>query len=490
VEYLGRFDDQVKLRGFRIELGEVEAALAAHPGVRAAAAAVREGALIAWCVWRDAAVETGAFRQFLATRLPDYMAPARFAGLASLPLLPNGKVDRRALAGLAEPPQEARTDAAPMDETERRLAAIWEELLGRGPVGRFDDFFDLGGHSLLAARAAVRIGQAFDIRLPVAVLFEAPTVALLAEHLRRGARNPWPARIIPIQPAGTRIPFWVVGGGASYRAVAQHLGSDQPVFGVMLEDSDVPKLGPPYRVETISTEIVRLIRQQQPEGPYQLGGHSRQGLFAFEAARQLVALGEEVRLLALFDPYLPSAVRMRFPLGVRVRVHVSSAWWLLSRGRVFDTIAFVFRTAKGLAGRLRQAPAQTPTSPASIEDVFRLAAAGYEPQLYTQGLVFLQAADQPVALHLGSRMGWPELAGGGFEMRVVPGDHSSLLEWPHAVAVADALGDLLTRGGLSQPPPDRTTPAADVGQVDTEKSPTTSRSGLRKAHRAQQPRIT
>lgn len=454
VDYLGRCDEQVKVRGFRIEMGEVEAALAAHAGVRAAAVSMREGALIAWCVWYDAAVETGALRKFLAARLPNYMLPARIAGLPALPLLPNGKVDRRALASLVEPPQPARMGVAPRDESERRIAAIWEDLLGRGPVGLHDDFFELGGHSLLAARAAARITkeftQEFAARLPVAALFEAPTVAMLAEHLRRGVQTAWPARIIPIQPAGARIPFWAVGAGASFRAVAQHLGSDQPVFGLLLEDSDVATLGPPYRVETIVREIVRLMRQQQPAGPYQLGGHSLQGLFAFEAARQLVVLGEEVRLLVLFDTQLPSAVRMRFPLGVRVRVHAASARWLLSRRRFYDTGAFVFNIANDLPVRLRQAPEQAPHLPSSIEDVLRLAAAGYEPRPYTQRVVYLQAADQPVALHLGSRLGWRELAAGGLDLRVVPGNHTNLLEEPHAPAVAEALASLLTRENLSQ----------------------------------------
>lgn len=461
LDYLGRRDEQVKVRGFRIELGEVEAALAAHKGVGAAAVSMREDALIAWCVWHDAAVEAGALREFLAARLPDYMLPARIAGLAALPLLPNGKVDRRALAGLVEPPQPARVGVAPTDETERRIAAIWEELLGRGPVGLYDDFFELGGHSLLAARAAARITQEFTqefagftqeiaARLPVAALFEAPTVAMLAEHLRRGAQTAWPPRVIPIQPRGARIPFWAVGGGATFRAVAQHLDADQPVLGLLLEDSDVATLGPPYRVETISREIVRLMRQQQPAGPYQLGGHSLQGLFAFEAARQLVALGEQVRLLVLFDTQLPSAVRMRFPLGVRVRVHAASAWWLLSRSRVYETGAFVFNTAKGLAIRFWQAPEPALSLPSAIDDVLRLAAAAYEPGPYTQRVVFLEAADQPVALHLGSRLGWPELAPGGLDVRVVPGNHTNLLERPHAHAVAETLASLLARDGLSQ----------------------------------------
>jgi len=456
LDYLGRSDDQIKLRGFRIELGDVESALAAHPGVEATAVSLREDVLIAWCVWRGAAVETSELRRFLAARLPEYMLPARFVALTALPLLLNGKVDRRALANLAEPSQPERAAVAPTDETERRIAAIWEELLGRRPVGRSDDFFESGGHSLLAARAVARIGQEFGTRLPVAAMFEAPTVALLAEHIRRGAPTTWPPRIIPIRPAGMRRPFWAVGGGSSYRALADELGFDQPVLGVLLEDADVATLGPPYRVEAIASEIVRLIRQQQPSGPYQIGGHSLYGLFAFEAARQLVQLGEQVRLLALFDPYLPNAVRMGFPLSVRIQVQIDAAWWLLSRGRVHDTSAFLFNTAKDLSARLRPARKQTLAPhaaplPTAIEDVLRLASAGYKPLPYPHRIVYFQAADQPIALHLGSRLGWADLSGEGLDVRVVTGDHANLLQHPHAHAIAEMLAELLTRDTVAKP---------------------------------------
>jgi acyl-coenzyme A synthetase/AMP-(fatty) acid ligase len=95
LDYLGRRDEQVKVRGFRIELGEVESALAAHSGVRAAAVSMRDGALIAWCVWHDSAVETSDLRKFLAARLPDYMLPSRITGLPALPLLPNAPTGTR-----------------------------------------------------------------------------------------------------------------------------------------------------------------------------------------------------------------------------------------------------------------------------------------------------------------------------------------------------------------------------------------------------------
>ena len=455
VDCLGRRDGQVKIRGFRIELGEIEAVMGAHPDVRAAAVSVREGALLAWCVWRDAAVETSTFRKFLASRLPDYMLPARFTGLASLPMLINGKVDRDALASVAEPPQPEPMSDLLRDESERKIAAIWEELLARGPVGPFDDFFESGGHSLLAARAVARINEAFGTRLPVAALFEAPTVATMADFIRRGAHAAWPPRIIPIKQNGRRLPYWIIGSGATFRPVAQHLSPDQPVLGVLLEDSDLAVLGPQYRLETISTEIIRLIRRQQPTGPYQLGGHSLHGLFALDVARQLIALGEEVRLLTLFDTFLPKVVRLRFPRNLRFRIHVAAAWWLLSRGRVRDTGAFISQTIKDLTVRFlparKQAPPSLPAIPSSIEEVLRETAASYEPQPYNQRIVFLQGADQPIALHLGSRLGWADVAKGGLDLYVVPGDHASLLHRPHAATVAETLGGLLACDPQSQP---------------------------------------
>ena len=443
LEYLGRRDAQIKLHGFRIEPNEVEAALTAHPDVRAAAVTVSGDSLVAWCVWRDAAVESNALRRFLAERLPHYMVPARFITRTNLPRLPNGKVDRGTLARLVEPPQPGPASEAPGTETERKLARIWEELLAAGPVGVHDDFFDLGGHSLLAARVVARIEETFGRRLPVAALFEAPTVAQLAAHVSGGVCTSWPPRVIPIQPAGARIPFWAVGGAASYRALAEQLGPEQPVMGLLLEDADARNFGPPYQMETIAAEIVRLIRQQQPNGPYQLGGHSMYGLFAFEVARQLVAEGEDVRLLALFDPYLPVPVRLEFPLSLRIRVHLAAAWWLLSRGRLSSALAFLASTTRDLATRAVRRPAQEQPAPESIQDVLRRALAAHRPQPYPGRVVFFEAADQPIALHLGSCLGWAELAGGGLDLRVVPGDHSTLLQQPNAAVLAATLAALL-----------------------------------------------
>jgi amino acid adenylation domain-containing protein len=191
LEFLGRIDQQVKVRGFRIEPGEIEAALAGHPDVRAVAVVATDtGAggrgLAAYLVMRDGApVDPALLRAHLRDRVPDYMIPSWWTGLPALPLTTSKKVDRKALPA----PDRARPDldesyVAPRDSAEEVLAGIWAEVLGLDRIGVRDDFFAAGGHSLLATRVLARLRDAFAVELPLRALFEATTVADLAEVVR------------------------------------------------------------------------------------------------------------------------------------------------------------------------------------------------------------------------------------------------------------------------------------------------------------------
>nr|WP_104789656.1 non-ribosomal peptide synthetase [Streptomyces sp. QL37]PPQ60233.1 hypothetical protein C5F59_28815 [Streptomyces sp. QL37] len=190
--YAGRADDQVKVRGIRIELGEVESALQAHPAVGKAVVIAREGQgaagtqLVGYVVPAEGhAEEVGGrdLRGFVAERLPDYMVPAVVMLLDALPLMPNGKLDR---ASLPEPEFTGGIYRAPSTEQETVLCGLFAEILGRDTIGVDDSFFDLGGHSLLATRLTSRIRTALGVELGVRTVFEAPTVAGLAERLRGG----------------------------------------------------------------------------------------------------------------------------------------------------------------------------------------------------------------------------------------------------------------------------------------------------------------
>uniref|UniRef100_UPI002453D5B9 non-ribosomal peptide synthetase n=1 Tax=Nocardia neocaledoniensis TaxID=236511 RepID=UPI002453D5B9 len=203
LEYLGRSDLQVKLRGLRIEPGEIEAALTADPAVYQAVVTVHTDQalgelLVAYLVpERDAAFGVEAVKEVLSQRLPSYMVPTAFVVLDALPRTANGKLDRRALPA---PDLRSGRFRAPVTPTERTVADIFAELLGVPRVGLDDNFFALGGNSLIATRIAARLGAALDTRIPVRMVFDAPTVAELAAAVRTAAAPPGPRPGPPPRP--------------------------------------------------------------------------------------------------------------------------------------------------------------------------------------------------------------------------------------------------------------------------------------------------
>ncbi len=196
IEFLGRGDDQVKVRGYRVELGEVEQVLASNPGVAQAVAVVRlddagEPQLVAYAVAKQAGYAVShsdrptreKLVDWLSAQLPAYMVPSAVVLLEALPLTANGKVDKAQLPAPDAALTAVDRHVEPRTETERQLAQIWTEVLKKERVGATDNFLDLGGHSLMAIRVLGKISKTFGVRLPLRVIFEKPTVELLAEHL-------------------------------------------------------------------------------------------------------------------------------------------------------------------------------------------------------------------------------------------------------------------------------------------------------------------
>ena len=193
IECLGRNDFQVKIRGFRIELGEIESRLAAYPGVRDAVVSALEGEagdkrLVAYYTVPEESAAGESLpvedlRRFLAEKLPEYMVPAAYVRMDMLPLTGNGKLDRKALPSPDEGAFARPGYEPPLGETERRLAAIWADLLKLDQVGRHDNFFDLGGHSLLAVRVVSRLHRDLGAEVPLATLFTYPVLSEFARCL-------------------------------------------------------------------------------------------------------------------------------------------------------------------------------------------------------------------------------------------------------------------------------------------------------------------
>jgi amino acid adenylation domain-containing protein len=192
IEFLGRVDHQVKLRGFRIELGEIEAVLARQPQVREAVVQLRvdtpgDPRLVAYVTADEPPADlTERLRARLRASLPEYMVPAHFVILEQLPVMPNGKIDRKALPAPGYCPEElGGSYVAARSTLEKQIAEVWCEVLKIERVGVLDNFFELGGHSLLAAQVISRLNTNLNVELPLRQMFEAPTVAGLARDVAR-----------------------------------------------------------------------------------------------------------------------------------------------------------------------------------------------------------------------------------------------------------------------------------------------------------------
>jgi amino acid adenylation domain-containing protein len=314
IEFLGRFDHQVKLRGFRIEPGEIEALLHQHPAVQEAIVTVREDTpgnrrLVAYIVLATQAAITGSdLASYVRAKLPAYMLPSAFLLLDALPLTANGKVNRQALP----PPEAVQThapDLPPRDTLELQLIPIWERVLQVHPIGRKDDFFELGGQSLIAIRLIEEIRQQFQVSLPLSSLFQGATIADMARLLRHHNDTLLHAPLVAIQPHGSKRPFFCVhpamGNVLGYYHLAHHLDPEQPFYG--LQDPRIhDREFLPLAIEEMAAHYLEAIQTIQARGPYLLGGWSFGATIAFEMAQQLVRQGQQVALLALLDGGAPA----------------------------------------------------------------------------------------------------------------------------------------------------------------------------------------
>jgi aspartate racemase len=435
IEFLGRGDDQVKIRGFRVELGEIEATLARHPHVREVAVVTREHIagdkrLIAYLVAVQGAKPTPTtLRHYLQQQLPDYMVPSTFVLLQAMPLTPNGKINRRALP-VAEVEVRSDETAVATDAFQAQLVKIWEEVLGKKPIGIRDNFFELGGHSLLAARLMHRIGHAVGKTLPLAMLFEAPTIERLAAGLRQdGWSHHW-SSLVPIQPGGSHAPFFCIhgvgGNVVGFYELGRRLAPNHPFYG--LQSRGLDGKDPRHAtIEEMATRYLDEIRTVQPRGPYSLGGFSFGGLVAYEMAQQLLARGEEVGLLVLFDTY-PSDLKS--VTASLVNLLLTPSWRHWSHD-----------LPKAVRKRFRRAVRGwgMPQHLTDIRDSNRAAADRYVLRPYAGKATLVRAVEQ--SLRSGSddpHAAWKTLVS-SLEVHTIPGNHYEILVEPQVERLAECL---------------------------------------------------
>lgn len=324
LEHLGRVDQQVKIRGQRVDLAEVEAALRAVEEVEDAAVLLREEpsgekSLVAYVVTQDRNADVSrTCHAPLRTMLPHYMIPSEFIWLEKLPQTSGGKLDRLALppppmSPAAEPAR--RHGPKPRDGVERKVARVWESVLGIPTLSRADDFFELGANSLQATEALVGLEETFGVVLPPSALIENSTVeslaALIADHtVVRSERC-----LVTLRAANAGRPLFLVHSGhgdvATYAQLARQL-PERPIYGLQavgLQGESWPQMSIRAMARRYLPEIIAV----QPQGPYLLGGTCMGGLVAFELAGRLVEQGHEVRFLGMMDTTAPPFGGRRSP---------------------------------------------------------------------------------------------------------------------------------------------------------------------------------
>lgn len=338
VEYVGRLDHQIKLNGFRIELGEVEALLCEHPSVKEAIVVISpnqqlEKELVAFVVGE---VQSEQLSTYLKTRLPHFMLPSQIILIDSMPLTPNGKIDRSQLLNY-EVKESKRKYEPPRTILEMELVQIWEEVIGVTPIGIQDDFFAVGGHSIKAFACMAIISRKYNLDIPVSVLFDNPTIQsfsniiknrmdvgnhskilipLFNENLNNEVKNP----IFLIHPGG--------GGIISYFNLARSIGEKANVYGIQavgLEDQRKPLLS----IYTMANYYLEEIKSVTKKGMYNLAGWSFGGFVAYEIARLVEQQQEHVKLLAILDSFLehttkPGHVRVLSTLLKQLGIEESS----------------------------------------------------------------------------------------------------------------------------------------------------------------------
>ena len=367
----------------------------------------------------------------------------------------------------SRPDLESTYEAAETD-SEKLLARIWSELLGIRQIGVNDDFFQLGGHSLHAVRLFVTIKKHYGISLPLSTLFEKPSIrplaALLDAHSPQkqnaggtqegkasmptlSSRREY-SSLVPIQPIGTGPAFFCVAGMGgnplNLRALALHMGIDQPFYGLQPQGLDgMSKLH--RTVPEMAVHYIMEVRRKQPSGPYYLGGYSGGGVVAFEMAKQLIAAGERIGSLVFLDSVAP---------GVEMPTTRDKLDNYVA-GLRKEGIGHAFNGAKQAANRRLEVVARLARKPLrrlfpyhyrleNIADTWTEAFAAYQPTPYAGDAMLFRASSGLVAgVDIGHFNGWEGLILGDTEVNVAPGDHFSMCEQPHVRVLARRLRSYL-----------------------------------------------
>jgi len=485
--HLGRVDQRIRIAGEFVVPADIEKLLLDVPGI--AQAVIRDFVdqigVRRLCAYLVADVGTGTtvtrLREWLSERIAKQLVPSDFVFLDALPLTNDLKIDYQRLPQpRRRRPPLPNAYVAPRTTLEQELVQIWQDVLDKRPIGIHDNFFDLGGDSLLAARLFVEIEKTIGRNLPLATIYQAPTIEQLAAILTQeqwsesqfSLWSTYPSSVVPFQPNGSNPPlFWFNWGPWDFR-LPRYLGSDQPVYGLQHQSQDGHRARH-TSIEEMAAHYIEEMRAVREKGPYFLGGLCIGGMVSFEMARQLQKQGEDVALLVLLDP---DPTKPRFEQSSSVDKSVPSlsscATWfrnkvsrhfrelapLAPQERLSYALVRVKNRIDGLRGKIswfgRRVLCEAfgcslPLSLRTryITSIYQRAAQQYVPKLYRGRVILFKTQGR----YRDGDLGWGNLIAEKLEIHELDTDHDNVFKEPYVQIFAEKLKARLSEADKNAP---------------------------------------
>ena len=466
IEYLGRIDDQVKINGYRIELASIESAIKNSGIVKHAVVLTKKNKLgflqiTAYVVLLPEHTVQDLW-DHLVTKLPGYMLPTSIKAVDSIPFTSNGKADREQLINSISKDESAATSVEPTTPYEKTIHEIWKRVLHHDSINIYDNFFELGGNSIMGVQMLSLLKKETDKHISYIQLNQYPNIASLAKLFDRPSLIDIPNILIAIKPEGTKPPLYLINGGGlvydGFFNLSDGLDADQPVYG--FQSNGYNNQGKLFEsIEEIATYYVNSILREGANTPYCLAGFSLGGVIAYEMAKQLKALGKEVKLLVTIDGLTrdPSLIKTKYSTITFLRL-IAYSFYRLKYGPakalnyyygVFKGIQRTIKTRLENKKRGGSAPEKSQERNTDIDfDIFSLhikAYLKYNLSPYDGNMVVLRAKEKTFYMDDFIYLGWKPYVK---QIKSIPvnGNHYSMYDNTNVEGFANKLQNLLNEG--------------------------------------------
>ncbi|RXJ49670.1 amino acid adenylation domain-containing protein [Gelidibacter gilvus] len=465
IHCLGRIDDQIKIRGQRIELGEIEQALDSLDGINSSVVLVHDDLLMAFVISSgkngDETTQVNNWKATLKEQLPAHMLPHQYFLVEEFPKTLSGKTDRKNLLKNIFTQTKTLGFTEPTTASEKIIANIWQECLKIDKIDANSDFFEIGGHSIVGVQVMARIEKETKNRLPLVALLNHPTIKELAAYMDREFIT-WDS-LVPLKIGGTKPALYIVHGAnhnvLMFNALAQRLDKEQPVYG--LQSRGLNGVDEPHdSIDQMAADYISEIVASNPDGPYALGGFSYGGIVAYEMARQLLAQGKEVTILAQFDTYVfPSyyhtnpLVRKVLDVSYNIGKMVYLSFNMLSSKKNFIRRKELLKLQiSGLILKLKHGKEKQYEMqfnvPYKMHHNHSIATNAYNITPQDIVIDLFRSMEEINFVHDHDLLGWKKMGGRGIRKHMIPGNHLDMFEEPNVEALAASLQNVLDHKNL------------------------------------------